>query len=351
MGRDSGETTVRSDWYLITWDAADDLRVVSTGGALTDWRRLSNVFRRAGLTAAQRIVSGCRRSAAPVTDAETGGYAEPVAAPPGSAGTVAAILYSPVGKMDTPPVVGSWEWRAYQADLPPVLHLSATALDLIGVDSDSRDRVVYGPSDLWTRTVSLADVLAHRDYVFESVAGDTRSGNCVIQADDGTTRVMNVVEATSGEGDEHKVRGLLWESKDATATNAARRGLDMALATILANDSQQLSAVCDCTYIAAPIVCKWITSVPRGIGHGASTGQTSGFHPDDLITVLVYLQELAGLGPDDPVPTLEGIRIRWSGVGGGWRPGNGRAYRLHPEAYPTVWVAVGKFLPFDESHE
>lgn len=89
--------------------------------------------------------------------------------------------------------------------------------------------------------------------------------------------------------------------------------------------------------------------MPRGIGHGASTGQTSGIHPDDFMTLYTHMQTLAALGPNDPVPVMTGVRFRWSGVGGGWRSGEGRAYRLSPKHHPTVWVLIGVIHPLDSS--
>lgn len=328
----------RVDHYLVVRDNTGELRVVGKNGAAVDWRRVSNVFRGPAHLVAKSVVTECLDTVLAVT-ASDGATAKPVRRPPGVGTGAAAVLYSEQNSDATMWMhVGSWEWRSVQADLPPVLHLSQDSLDLLGVAQDHRDRNIYGPADLFSRTHDLGGIVAQMAFVCEAVPGETRSARALIKNDDGNTRSMCVAEQSIAIDGQRSVRGLMWETAGTTPGETASDSLNMNLATVLATNSDQFVAIGDARFPLAPIVLKWVTPHPPGIGHGASTGQTPGFHPDDVGRVIEYVRLVSERAPDNAPPTLNGIRLRRAG--GGWMRGEARAFLIDPEHFPTIWVAL-----------
>lgn len=339
MAQQGTETPTR-EWFIITPTADGELRVVAVNGNPSGWRKLFNVVRGTTRFEEEEAIKRCF-STGTVAISGNGGCAAPIDAPVGSRLPVAAALYSPeVTATGVNPEVGTWEWRPNQDGLPPTLHLSETAADLLGIADQKRDRSVYGPADLWTRTHRVADVIDHMTFTFDSDDGATRSAETVIRADDGELRLLHIAESVHGKGPDRVVRAVIWRDADATETDILRRCVDMELVSVLANATEQRAAILDTRFPALPIVCKWITPHEQGIGHGASTGQTSGWHPDDLPRIWEYMQKLSQLAPEDPVPTLSNIRVRRAG--GGWLEGYGRALRLVPALHPSVWFVHGE---------
>lgn len=322
------------EWFLVVRDAADELRVVAKNGDPVEWRRLTNVLRGWKFKAAQELVEECARTGAVVV---ARGFAAPVLGPDGK--TPHAFLVS----LDSPqsagvPVVGSWTWEFADADAPPVLHFSDAALDLLGVALDHRDRTLYGPADFFTRTIRLADILTHTAFLYDSPTGATRNARTPFRSDEGTAQDLFVSEVVTGDGSTRVIRGLAWA---AAATDPLQRTIEISdneLAVLLANNSNQLVLIGDIRFTTAPYVLKWVTPHPPGIGHGASTGQAPGLHPDDLGKLIEYVFMLGTLGPEDEIPEIADVRVRRAG--GGWMNGRGKGFRLDPDHFPTIWVAL-----------
>lgn len=326
--------TQSDDWYLVRRDYDGSARVVAKNGELQGWRKLGSVYRGATFKAAEKVVGQVLSSG--TVGVEGGVFCAPVAGPDGMPH---AVLVSTTADPGEIPEVGVWEWRfPLTADAPPVLHVTPAALDQFGVGIESRDRTVYGPADFFTRAMNLSEILPHLGFLYDSDEGEQRAARTMMKGDDGQDRDLHFVEQVgSGPAGERVVRGLCWPAAyDPSAL--ATRTLDIELATALAVAGDQFVAVGDIRFPYAPYVVKWVTSHPPGLGHGSSTGQTPGIHPDDLGRLLEYVMELGNVRPGDPAPTLAGIRARRAG--GGWISGSGKGFRLSEQFYPTIWVAL-----------
>ena len=322
------------EWLLVVRDAADELRVVARNAEPVEWRRLTNVLRGWKFKAATELIEECATTREVVAGR---GYVAPVMAPDGK--TPHAFLVS----LDSPqsagvPTVGTWTWDFGDPTVPPVLSFSESALDLLGVALDHRDRTLYGPADFFTRTIRFADILTHLAFLYDSPTGETRIARTSFRDDDGTAQDLYVAEVVTGDASTRAVRGLAWT---APAPDALQRSIEIAdneLAVLLANNSNQLVLIGDLRFPAAPYVLKWVTPHPPGIGHGVSTGQAPGLHPDDLGKLIEYVWMLGNLAPDDEVPEISDVRVRRAG--GGWMNGRGKGFRLDPDHFPTIWVAL-----------
>ncbi|WP_045824992.1 hypothetical protein [Williamsia herbipolensis] len=325
---------VNGDWFLVARDGAGELRVVSRNAEPVEWRRLTNVLRGWKLKAAQNLIAICDETGAPAAGQ---GYAAPVMDP--SDKTAHAFLVSlesanPAGV----PAVGTWTWDFSDTAVPPVLHFSADALELLGVSLDHRDRTLYGPADFFTRSIRFADILTHTSFLYDAEPNSTRNARTAFRADNGELRDLYMSEVVDVTGDAQVIRGLAWAVEDADPRQRSIGIADTELAILLANNSDQLVLIGDIRFTTAPYVLKWVTPHPPGIGHGASTGQAPGLHPDDLGKLVEYVMLLGTLAADDPVPEISGIRVRRAG--GGWMIGRGRGFRPDHEHFPTIWVAL-----------
>lgn len=325
---------VAEEWFLIVRDAERELRVVARNAEPVDFRRMGSVLRGPRYRAATELIAECSD-----TRGVAAGHGYAAAVVGSDESTVHGFLLS----LESPqpagvPSIGTWTWSFPGAETPPVLRFSAEAMDLLGVALDHRDRTLFGPADFFTRTDRFADILTHSSFLYDAPVGSRRSARTAFRGDDGQARDLYVCEVVDEDENNRFIRGMAWGAEHPEPRQRSIDHADTDLALLLANNSNQLVLIGDLRFPATPYVLKWVTPHPPGIGHGASTGQTPGIHPEDLGKLIEYIMLLGTLAADDPVPELTDLRVRKAG--GGWMAGRGRGFRLDPEHFPTIWVAL-----------
>ncbi|MCX6469820.1 MAG: DUF5593 domain-containing protein [Corynebacteriales bacterium] len=305
------------EWLLIE-TLGSDLRVVAQGAKPRGWRRLGNVVRGEELRAVDSLVKSCRARGEAVLRRFGGspdtavGQAIPLIGPSGDVYAVQVYLGRDDAEFEPPPKAGTFEWEPTSPDRPPRLWLSEETLDILCMDVAYRDRAIYGPADLFTRTTNMASVAqvlgALRDPGLDG--GDLQF---TIRRDDGVLRRIHYVYRGVETPGGLRVRGSMM---DVTASEDRRAleidCLDSSLAQLAFGHLGVHGAVVDTQFVRVPYVVKWLTTHPAGMGHGASTGQPPGIHPDDLpVVARLCVEARTTLSKCD-------AQLRIRRAGGGW---------------------------------
>ncbi|WP_228785979.1 hypothetical protein [Nocardia terpenica] len=214
--------------------------------------------------------------------------------------------------------------------------MTDTALDLIGIDQKFRDRTLFGPADYFTRVERLSELL-HLDQIVKSAQpGDESTGTMIVRPDGGAPlRRLHYAQRCVSTPGGPRLRGV---TRDITRyDDPAQLSVDLAESTLLqalVHFQKAYAAIADITYPTAPYIIRWLTPHPPGVGHGVSTGQTPGIHPDDLPKVLGWINEVHANGG-----VISG-RARTRAAGGGWMEGNFTGMLLDPAVSKNIVVGI-----------
>ncbi|SDR20381.1 hypothetical protein SAMN04489765_3812 [Tsukamurella pulmonis] len=332
---------------VVTLGGDGELRLLAVDGTRSTGRRLVNAVRGAVFRSIDSTARAVLDRSTPVSGDAGTGY--PVLHP--TVGTaLAAVVAS--GDRATPEALREyasrlalWVWSNPVGGGPPRLHLSTSAMDLLGVAEDHRDRVVHGPADFFTRVPALGDAVRHLDWltaadqerqlaVGRSAGSDrtdrvTRVADLGVVGDDGGRATVEAIEARLPSGD---VLGMGWARPElAYPSNLA----DAICADSNARAAHVHIAIMDLRFPAAPYVLRWLGGPPEGIGHGFSTGQNNGIHPDDRDAVTSAIVEAATRPPTSPVPVSARVRA----LTGGWMEVIAKAWFVDHRTAPGI-VAV-----------
>ncbi|WP_157108700.1 hypothetical protein [Aldersonia kunmingensis] len=240
------------------------------------------------------------------------------------------------GHTSRPPPIGVWDWDLTPVDRPPRLLLSEEFLDLYEFSRDFRDRTVYGPADFFTRVVCISDLLDLDHKIKCAAAEDHSTGTFIIRTDPGNLRELHYAQRCIITASGLRLRGVC---RDITNIDDPARLHRQLVENTLLGEVFDLhgvfGAIGDITYPAAPIVLKWLTPHPRGLGHGASTGQTPSVHPDDLPTVIQMITAMRERPHEQATATVRARR-----AGGGWMKATVTARLLDPRISMSIAVAL-----------
>ncbi|MGI5220699.1 GAF domain-containing protein [Nocardia sp. CA-290969] len=290
-------------------------QVVAAGGRPRDFRRVSSVLRGQEKALVERLIREVEADGRPaVRTADTGVtyLAAPVSGP--DHGVPAVQIVAGTDLADTtraaPCAVGHWEMFP---DSAPRLHVTPEFLDLAGVPAVERDRAVYGPLDFFQRVARIADLVRLWEDLLTAGPGYRSSGSVIVRRTDGAVGVLLYAQRYLRTDSGPRVRVIL---QDATATaDRADLGFELLDATVsmaITETAEMFGAVVESRW-PAPCVLQWLTGYPKWAGHGVSTGQTPGLHPDDIARIPGLLTELAAHGI-----VRSTMRTRSRSLTGGW---------------------------------
>ncbi|WP_220657466.1 hypothetical protein [Tsukamurella sp. TY48] len=253
---------------------------------------------------------------------------------PTTAGAVAAVVGFDATSVERCAAdLATWLWVPSVESGPPRLHLSLAAMNLLGVDEDYRDRSMHGPADFFTRVPSLGLAIKHVDWITsplvpESADQVVRSADLGVVRDGGAVVGVESIEVRLPSAE---ILGIGWEVSTPSESALA----DAILADVNARASGTHIALLDLRFPAAPYVLRWLGGPPEGIGHGFSTGQNSGIHPDDRPAITAAIIAAATMPRNEPVPVAARIRA----LAGGWIRMRAAAWFVDHTVAPGV-VAV-----------
>lgn len=240
------------------------------------------------------------------------------------------------GDLPNRPLVGTWEWLtdADTADpAPPQLLMDVAALDLVGVEKEHRDRTVFGPADLYTRSARLSDSLRHIRTLRGMPATLTADASPIEGSDFFISRgeVSQQLHYSERAVGDRRVRGLCWVGS--TPRQRVRESmLDSWLCTLLAAASDMYVGVGDTSY-KYPYFVKWVTDHIPGLGHGVSTGGTFAIHEEDLPNVIRWISEIQK-------GNQVGGEVRARKGGGGYLKAKFTALPLDPDVNPKIGLVL-----------
>ncbi|MBF6333634.1 GAF domain-containing protein [Nocardia transvalensis] len=333
----SGELLKGADQLLIETMGHDPLVVVRKGRG-RDFKKLRNELHNPDYSIVSDVVKHVRRSRSPVTmrGAEPGASAYhgiPVA---GSDNAITGVHVT-FGQepLPDPPRVAAFHWELDTPTKVPRLILSSEYQDIIGTPAEFRDRSVYGPLDFCNRIVRMRDL--YRVWEQIATAGpDTAAAGRLLLRDDSAAPIMLHYACRYVSTDVGPRLRVLCQDVTASAALDPRdislETLDATIAGIAISNAKQYGALVDFRW-PAPVVLKWLTPYFRGTGHGVSTGQASGLHPEDLARM-----------PDIIAPALAGgiatDRIRTRNPAGGWIWSAVTIQIVDPELMPTLALVL-----------
>lgn len=332
-------------WMLVETLGGDEPTVVAVGDRSRDMRRIGNMFRRGAKPALDRLIAECVAAREPVARPIPKSAVEQLgpfglAVPTrGLSGDVAAVQIwcGPADvEPDPPEPLGVWEWELGLTDRPARLQMSEDALDLIGMDPKFRDRTVFGPADYFTRIERMSELLELDAIVKHAQPGEESHGTAIVRPDGGKPlRRLHYAQRCVSTPAGPRLRGI---ARDITHhDDPAKMRVDLAETTLvqaLASFQKMYAAIVDITHPTAPYVLKWLTPHPPGVGHGVSTGQAPGIHPDDLPKVLGWINEIHLRRG-----TISG-RARTRAGGGGWMAGSFVGHLLDPTISKDIVVGI-----------
>jgi hypothetical protein len=318
--------------------------IVSQNSVSANFRPLANVLRGARLSVVRGLVENVRQHGndvvQPISEPAASTLGRFAAAVPviGPSRVIHGVKLQFGNGQDAMPPTAGYEWQLEVADgLPPRLHLTTAGLDLLAVSADQRDRAVYGPLDMYSRVAQLADVVRMWENVNHAQAGYAEQGTFVLRIPvDGEHEALRVihyaerfVETPAGP----RIRGLFEDITCSAAITATRLALlDATVGRQVLVEAGAYGAIIDHRVIHAPTVLRWLTPWVPGIGHGVSTGQMPGFHPDEYARFPEMVERSAH------GPVRDSVRVRRAG--GGWMRMRFTASHIDPIAAPTIAVAI-----------
>ncbi|MCA4994220.1 hypothetical protein HWD35_05800 [Tsukamurella tyrosinosolvens] len=302
--------------WTIARAADGTLRVLAVGERRATGGKLSNAAKLRGA-----LFRDVERAAVDVLDSGIPAVAGDVVGQPvrhpSTGVAVAAVVGFEAGAVERCAAdLATWVWIPPAESGPPRLYLSLAAMNLLGVSEDYRDRSTHGPADFFTRVPSLGLAIKHVDWISGPPApgsADQRADHVVRSADLGVVRDDGVavsVESIEVRTPSAEILGIGWEVSTPRESTLA----DAILADVNARAGSTHIALLDLRFPAAPYVLRWLGGPPDGIGHGFSTGQNSGIHPDDRPAVTAAIITAATMPRNEPVPVAARIRA----LTGGW---------------------------------
>ncbi|MCE5288369.1 MAG: hypothetical protein LLG14_03920, partial [Nocardiaceae bacterium] len=195
----------------------------------------------------------------------------------------------------------------------------------------------YGPLDMYTRVAQLADVVTMWENINNARPGYAGQGSFVLRIPtaDGQEelRVVHYAERYVETSAGPRIRGLMEDITHSAAITATRLSLlDATVGRLVLVEAGVYGAIIDHRALNAPIVLRWLTPWVPGIGHGVSTGQMPGFHPDEYARFPEMVERSAH------GPVQDSVRVRRAG--GGWMRMRFSASHIDPVAAPTIAVAI-----------
>lgn len=290
-------------------------QVVAAGGRPRDFRRVASVLRGQEKALVERLIRDVEHDHRPAVRTADSGVTYLAAPIPGPDDGVPAVqIVAGTDLADTtraaPCAVAQWEMFP---DSAPRLHVTPDFLDLIGVPAVERDRAVYGPLDFFQRVARIADLVRVWENLLTAGPGYRSSGSVTVRRNDGTLGVLLYAQRYLRTDSGPRVRVIL---QDATAAadpaELACELLDATVSMAITETAEMFGAVVE-THWPTPCVLQWLTGYPKWAGHGVSTGQTPGLHPDDIMRIPDLLAELAANGI-----VRSTMRTRSRSLTGGW---------------------------------
>lgn len=327
--------------FLVVEALGDEPTIIAQAGKERDFRKVTNVYRGPARSAIERLVA----DALVADDAVLRPVPENAAAALGQSAYAAPIMgpdnvvygaHVWTGHGEPPPLqsVGTWEWELGLVDLPPRLRASTAFLDMFGVSTDHRDRIIYGPADFFGRVVRLSDIATLWQQVKTAQSGDSFTGTVIIRTDAGDLRRIHYAQRFVDTPAGPRLRGICRDASGSDLQEQRASLLDADLSRMLIGLQGMFGFVGDITFPYAPCIIKWLTSYVPGIGHGVSTGQTPAIHPDDLPQVVVWIAEVR----ETRQPVTGMIRVRHHG--GGWIRAKFIGQLVAPDQFPTLGMAL-----------
>lgn len=317
--------------------------VVARNGRSRDFRRLRNELRGADLAVVSEVVDRVRqeRSAVRLTssDGTTTYIGEPITCPDNVIAGV-HVGYGPEVPAD-PPRLAAIHWDSNAAIGVPRLYLESDFLDMVEIPVENRDRSIYGPLDFCGRIVRTHDLIK----IWEDIAGagpeTAKVGRTILRTASEELIVlqyaMRYVETDVGP----RLRMICQQVKDGTSAESIRRELlDVGIASTAITVTGMFGALIDARW-QVPVALKWLTPYFPGTGHGVSTGQAVGLHPDDLARTPEFIAKvLAGETVID--------QMRNRDPAGGWKRSTFIARLVDPTSAPTLVLVL--FAPGPTEH-
>ncbi|MBP2520982.1 DUF5593 domain-containing protein [Rhodococcus erythropolis] len=328
-----------SDWLLIETIGESEPLIVAKGLDRQS-RKLRNTFRGALMVAAENLVRACVTSGdeqrESVEGAKFGDSAIAIPVHGANKAVVAVQLWIGFKAQPptTPPEIGVWDWELDVDDVPPRLLMSPAVLRIFGVSEHTVDRSVFGPADFFTRFERLSDIVRMLNLLHISKPGEIDDGTFIARtAESRELKEIRYFQRCVDTDAGRRLRGLSWDITSLTDAKQLQTAvLDTYLVGALAGLQGTFGAVGDMRYPNALYIIKWLTPHVPGIGHGVSTGQTPGIHPDDWPQIHQWMSEVR----DGPVSGL--VRARKGG--GGYLKMRFSARLLDPAVSDTIGLAL-----------
>lgn len=314
--------------------------VIVQGDTPREFRKISSALRGASRSALESFVSNMREapSVAEMVSPMPG-IARPVFGPNNTLFGIDVTLGSTTAAGTSgdsgADMVGGYEWEMALDGLPPRLHATTDFLDVWGIAPESRDRVVYGPADFFGNMARISDIARLWQDLKVAKEGDGKSGIVVIRPAGSTQpRQVHYAQRAIETPQGLRVRGLARTiTSDRQDAGVRTDMLDAELGRQVIGLTGMFGVVGDLSIPSAPCVLKWLTTIMPGIGHGVSTGQTPGIHPDDLPLVFGWIDQVR-----HGKPVTGSVRLRRAT--GGWLRANFLGQLLDREAFPTLGISL-----------
>lgn len=311
--------------------------VVARNARSRDFRRLRNELRGADLSAVSEVVERVCKERSIVQICRTGANAYigvPIICPDNTISGV-HVRYGPEVP-SAAPRVAAFHWDLSTPTGVPRLHLESDFLEMIEIPVESRDRSVYGPLDFCGRVARIRDLIGIWEDVACAGPGTATVGRLLLQtATDELLMLqyaMKFVETDVGP----RLRVLCQDVSDSISMDDIRLDMvDVGIASAAITATGMFGALIDARW-KVPVAIKWLTPYFAGTGHGVSTGQAVGLHPDDLARAPELIAKvLAGETVTD--------QMRNRDPAGGWKRSTFIARMVDPISAPTLVLVL--FVP------
>ncbi|MEV6325971.1 GAF domain-containing protein [Nocardia sp. NPDC051787] len=335
---DRGRLMERGHNELLIETIGTEPRVVAENGRVRDFRKVSSVLRGAERSLVEDLVDdvvGSGQSA--VRSGRNGAAGKVYIGHPlvGVDNVVAGVqvLYGTDVSAQAARTA-AFQWELDIAGGPPRLHLTGDFLDIVEMPQHERDRSVYGPLDFLGRVARLPDLVRMWEAIVAARPEDSVAGTLMIRTGAGRPRMLIYAQRYVSTDVGPRLRGIC---QDITASaDIEQLRIDM-LDTAVASsaiEAQGMFGIIVDTRWPTTCVLKWLTPYAPGWGHGVSTGQTPGMHPDDIVRVPGLVEEAIEKGI-----VRAHVRVR-SGLANGWVNANFVARLIDPEVSTTLGLAM-----------
>ncbi|WP_280394359.1 GAF domain-containing protein [Nocardia brasiliensis] len=319
--------------------------------------RITNLFRGAEGALIERLVKDVVKTKTVTTwtgrDGNATGRiyaAHPVVGPDNAVNGVQLVYGASVATPTASAAAFQWTLDDTAAE-PPRLHATWELLDLLEVPPRQRDRALYayGPLDFFNRVARLADLVQMWEAILTAEPGYAEIGTVIIRTSTGRAGLLLYAQRQVQTEAGPRLRVLCQDITDTADMKRLRRAMyDMQLAEAAVTGQGMYGCVLDARWPSTCIL-RWLTPFVPGFGHGISTGQTAGVHPEDQLRVPVMLTTAleTGGGVHDSLRVRPGFGSDpWIGEDG-WMTVRFHAQLIDPEVAPTL--ALSQFYPNDST--